>query len=55
MIDAIINNPQKFSIVYKFVQQMASKADLSFFAPLLTQKLIKIKLKITRKYSAVKT
>ena len=34
---------------------MASKADSSFLTPLLTQKLIKIKLKTTRKRLAVKT
>ena len=34
---------------------MASEADLSFLAPLLTQESIKTKLKTTRKRSAVKT
>jgi len=34
---------------------MASKADLSFLAPLLTQELIKTKSKTTRKRSAVET
>ena len=34
---------------------MASKADSSFLAPLLTQELIKTKLKTTRKRLAVKT